>query len=202
LPKAASHVPVPGWLDLLREAAEVKRGAAHRAVWDEQQGAAFTNLLLGIQGWVEDGVVTPTVLGDRAMGRPMADLAPALLDRVARKVAKRGRGLQSASHEELHALRKSAKKLRYAVEFLSSAYPRKAIKAYVGACKDVQTLLGKSNDAAVTPVLAARLAEGGHADLAPAIGTLVEWSVGRRKKALRDLPKAWNAFRAAERFWE
>jgi triphosphatase len=201
LPAATSDVPVPGWLDLMREAAEKKRSAAHRAVRDELLGTAFTRLVLGIAGWVEDGVHSPAVLGDDDMGQAIGDIAPALLDRMARKVAKRGHAPDDASREDLHALRKSAKKLRYAVEFLSALYPRKAVKTYVDACKKLQELLGRINDAAMTPILAARLSEGEHADLAPAIGTLAEWSDQRGKKALQRLPKAWRSFRNAKRFW-
>jgi CHAD domain-containing protein len=201
LAAASADAPVPGWLDLVSEAAEAKRAAAHRSVRDELSGTAFTRLVLGMAGWIEDGLHTPALLGDAAMEQPIADLAPALMDRAARKVAKRGRALEDASAEDLHALRRSTKKLRYGAEFLSGLYPRKRVKAHVHAGKELQSLLGNINDAAMTRVFAARLSEE-HADLAPAIGTLADWSDKRAKKALQRLPKAWDAFCEAKQFWE
>jgi triphosphatase len=201
LPKAAADMPVGGWLDLLREAAEVKRTASHCAMQEELRGTAFTSLVLGMAAWVEDGARSPALLGDDAMQRPIAKLAPHLLDRMARKVADRGRGLEAASREDLHALRKSAKKLRYGIEFLSGLYSRKATKEQLHACKTLQEVLGEINDAAMTPVLAARLSDGDHAGLASAVGELAEWSAKRGKSASHQLAKAWHAFRQAERFW-
>jgi CHAD domain-containing protein len=142
-PAAATDVPVPGWLDLLRETTETKRAAAHRAVQDELRGTTFTRLVLGLAGWVEDGAESPAVLGDDDMGQAIADIAPALLDEIVRKVAKRGRALDDAAREDLHALRKSATKLRYAVEFLSALYPRKEVKTYVDA-KNCRSFLARS----------------------------------------------------------
>jgi triphosphatase len=201
LPAAATDVPVPGWLDLERETAEAKRIAAHCVVQDELRSTAFTRLILSIAGWIEDGVHSPAVLGNGEMGQAIVDIAPALLDNMAHKVAKRGYALDDASPEELHAFRKSVKKLRYAVEFLSALYPPNEVKAYVDACKELQELLGKINDAAMTPMLAARLSEGEHADLAPAIGSLAAWSGKRGKMAWHRLPKVWHAVRRTEQFW-
>ena len=49
------------------------------------------------------------------MRQRLAKLAPELLDRLAGKVAKRGKRIGWQSDEELHALRKALKKLRYGV---------------------------------------------------------------------------------------
>ena len=69
-------------------------------------------------------------------------LAPELLDRVATKVLQRGKRLGRRSDEELHALRKSLKKLRYGVDDLAGLYRPKAVKAYLRGCKELQKLLG------------------------------------------------------------
>jgi CHAD domain-containing protein len=63
--------------------------------------------------------------------------------RLSRKVRKRGRSVApDASPEALHPLRKSAKKLRYGIEFIASLYPEKDIKRFVKPLKALQESLG------------------------------------------------------------
>jgi len=187
-----------GWLDLLRRRAEQWRAAAQADVRRELDGPAFTALLLGLAGWIEDGTEDPTLLGDASLRRPIAELAPALLGRMAQKTFRRGKRLKGASREELHALRKSIKKLRYAFEFLAPLYPADKVEAVVEPCEKLQKFLGHLNDAAVTPGLAEQLTEGGHADLAPAVGVLAAWAEARGRKALRRVPKHWRRLGKAE----
>ncbi|MDQ2765158.1 MAG: CHAD domain-containing protein, partial [Pseudomonadota bacterium] len=99
-------------------------------------------------------------------------------------------------------LRKAVKKLRYATEFLSGLYRRKAAKTFLGPCKELQTLLGVVNDAVATPSLAEGLGQPGHPELAPAIGALARWSEDRSAAAGRRVTKVWHAFRATNPFWE
>lgn len=201
LPKALDDAPGAGWEHLVREAAETARRAAHRRVEEEIGRPALTGFVLGMAAWAEDGVTRPALLGDKRMGRRLAKLAPELLDRLAGKVAKRGKRIGQRSDEELHALRKSLKKLRYGVDDLAGLYGRKAVKAYLGGCKELQELLGGMNDAAVAGALAERLDAGDGAGLAPAVGALARWSEKRRDKASRDLSGAWAKFRKASPFW-
>ena len=200
MPKAATQEPEPGWLDLLREPAGLRRHAAHARLRQELDAPAFTALMLGLAGWIEDGADEPALLGDDQLRRPIAALAPDLIRRLARTVAKRGRGVDQLPREALHELRKSVKKLRYGIEFLAPLYPRKPVKAAVGACKDLQELLGDVNDAAVTPALAEQLTED-RPELAPAMGELAAWAGNRGKRAHNRVPKAWRKLRAADGFW-
>jgi len=64
-----------------------------------------------------------------------------------------------------------------------------------------QEVLGTINDAAATERIAAKLAEKGCPDLAPAIGALAKWNEGRRRKACSHLDKVWKEFRGATPFW-
>ncbi|HEX5326594.1 MAG TPA: CHAD domain-containing protein [Acetobacteraceae bacterium] len=200
VPAASADRSEPGWLDLLREPAELRRATALTGLRQEVDGPAFTALLLGLAGWVEHASRHPIGLGNEQLLRPIAEIAPELIERVAHKVAKRGKDLGNASQEALHELRKAVKKLRYSVEFVASLYPRKPGKRLIKACKDMQELLGAVNDAAVTPELAGQLAEA-RAELAPAIGELAEWAAARGRKAIRRLPKRWRKLRDAEGFW-
>lgn len=178
----------------LRPLAEAARQAAHRDVQDELARPALTGLVLGLAAWVETAEATS------AMRRSLAQIAPALLDRLARNAGKRGRHVARHSTEELHALRKALKKLRYGVDDLAGLYDRKAVHAYLRRCKDLQKRLGTINDAAVATALAERL--GPHdRDRVQAVAELTGWNTRRSEKARRHLPETWHAFQKAPPFW-
>jgi CHAD domain-containing protein len=126
LSAAENSIPEPTVLDPLRKAAERERLAAHHAVCTELNATSFARVVIGIAASFADRASDLQRKEDNALNVPIADIAPDLLDRMARKVSKRGRHMDRASHEQLHASRKAIKKLRYSVEFLSSLHPRRA----------------------------------------------------------------------------
>ena len=196
LPAAEQHAPEARPC-LLDGSAAAERAEAHRRLTDELAGPAFTSLVLGLAAWVEDrSDETPFLSGDYADDR-LADMAPELLGRAARKARRRGRRIRRRSSEELHDLRKSLKKLRYSVEFLTHLCGRKRAHAYLEACKDLQEELGAINDAALAAEMAGRLAlAASRSTLAPAFGAVSEWSKERGTEHLRRLPHAWSRFKA------
>jgi triphosphatase len=124
-----------------------------------------------------------------------------LLDRMADKVEKRGRGIASdSSPKELHPLRKSLKKLRYSVEFLSSSYSRKDVKRFLRPVKDLQKTLGAINDAATAIRLTGDLAEQ-RTELTLAAAALAKNQDQTSAEARQRLMKAWAKFERRERFW-
>ena len=183
---------------LLWRAAEAERATAHERLRGELATPALTGLALALAAWIEDA---PRVLGDESLEKPLADLAPKLLGRVARKTRKHGRHVGRLSGPDLHALRKSLKKLRYGVEYMGDLFPRKAVKAYVKRCKALQDRLGTINDAHVATDAAARLSEGGRVELVPALAAVALWSKGQRREAMRRVEGAWDKFDGAPHFW-
>lgn len=200
LPAAETNAAERPWFELLRTQSEIRRTTAQQDMRSELDGPAFTGLLLGLAGWIEDGAQDPMMLGNERLRHPLSDLAPELIKPLSRTVAKRGRRLDEASHEALHALRKSIKRLRYALEFLAPLYPHRQVKAAVDACKNLQEILGQVNDAAVTPDLAERLV-GGRPELLPGLAALASWAEQRSRKAHRRVPKAWRRLQDADGFW-
>lgn len=200
LPAVEASASAAAWVPLLRGPAEAARRVAHDAVKTEIAEPAITGLVLSLEAWAESGVTHPEIIG-RGMDAPIASVAPSLLDRLADKLDARGRHLAQRKPEELHELRKTLKKLRYAVDALESLHRRKVVKPYIAACKKLQTTLGDLNDARVTVELAERLAAGRGTDLTPAIGALAQWSEGKCAKARRRLADAWADFQATGRFW-
>ncbi len=198
LPAAARDLGTD-WIDRLRPPAEAYRARADGPVQAALHGAGLTSLALGLAAWCELGVEHPSHLGRKRMGKRFRELAPDLLDRMARKVARRGK--RANTPEGLHGLRKSLKKLRYSTEFVAGLYGKKAVKRYRRRCEALQELLGTINDARVTPRLAeAMLGEQG-VELAPALAGLAEWSARQERQAVRQLDDALCRFRRARPFW-
>ena len=199
LPKALGEIEELGWNRLLRESADARRRAADAASAREVGGAAFTALMLGVSAWIESREERMDVLGDKGLKQSLSKISADLLDRMADKVDKRGRGVGlETSAEKLHPLRKSLKKLRYSLEFLSSLYPRKATKRYLRPLKNLQKSLGIINDAAVALRRADELAQE-RVELTIAVAAIARTDPSR--DARQKLAKEWAAYRRQERFW-
>ncbi len=186
-----------GWRDLLQEPASSARAAAHVRFNEEIRGPAFTRLVLGLAAWAQE----MRLPGNPRPRRAIEDLCPALLDPLAAKVARRGRHIRHRSETELHALRKSLKKLRYGIDFLGPVFRPAPLKSYLHDCKRLQQTLGDINDTVTATALAERLAKGARLDLAPAVGALAEQLGYRRNDAMSRLAKRWNTFSDQPRFW-
>jgi inorganic triphosphatase YgiF len=201
LPNALDEPENIGWIDLFRPVAQARREAAHADFVRALDAQAFTAMTLGLAAWAEDGAAHERLLGDEKLRRPLSHLAPDMLDRLQRKVDRRGAGMEELSGEELHALRKSLKKMRYGVEYLASLFSDKAVNAYLKHCKALQKSLGAINDAATAVRRAEELTENGRPDLAAAVGALAQSVERSRREAMKSLPKRWRAFEDEPRFW-
>ncbi|MGH6878135.1 MAG: CHAD domain-containing protein, partial [Rhizomicrobium sp.] len=186
------------WTEAVNERAVAKREDAHGGVQALLDGKAPGELVLGIEAWLAD----PEWAAERPKSAraPLADIMPDLLDRLAEKVARRGRGATRLSPKELHPLRKSIKKLRYSAESVAELYPEKSVTRYVNRCKKLQTVLGAINDSQVTVHLVDEIAPPHSAAWAPAAGALLKWNADRLKDARDDLGAAWRKLRHSDRF--
>ena len=196
LPAALAAPAVESWRPLLEQEAERHRTRAHRLVAEELVKPSLTRLDLGMAVWIEDEAERSNVMQGR-----LAAIMPDALDRLAHKVAKRGKHIAHRSAPELHALRKSLKKLRYGVLSVCDLFPHRKIKPYLRHCKSLQKRLGQINDAAMAARLAECLSHADRVDLAPVLATVVHWSADHRAAALRKLPEAWDEFRDVAPFW-
>lgn len=187
------------WADMLRTQAEKARAAALTPVVEALHGRALTGLVLGIAAWCEGGVSDPAILGPGRWAEPLSAMAPDLMDRLARKVARRAQRIETA--EQLHDLRKSFKKLRYACDFVTGLYDEDAVRKYRHHCSRLQETLGSVNDARVTPALAERLTRMRGIELASAVAALATWNSAREHAALQGLREALDAFADANPFW-
>ncbi len=118
------------------------------------------------------------------------------LDRLRKRIRRKGKGLASLSDENRHEVRKDAKKLRYAADFLVSLYPgrkpRRRLDQLLDRIEALQDKLGQLNDIAAAPELLARL--GLHLEL-PVIGKK------ERKRLLAEAEDCFDALVDTKRFW-
>lgn len=184
------------WLPLLIPTVETNRRKAYRQVQALIRSHEPTGFVLALAGWLEGDVWDVSGVASQRL----ADSVPDLLDRLRKKALKRGRHLEKRTLAELHALRKTLKKLRYSVEFCASLYPAKPVKRYRKCCKDVLDILGEIND---TVGAEARLESLPTRDsaLTPAIGLVERMALERRKAAVKKLHDAWKDFETEKPFW-
>ena len=191
-----------------------EREAAHDAVAAILASPAWRGLMIDLVAWIETGPWRGEG-GAAERDRPAAAYAAAVLERLRRRIRKRGRRLDRLDPEERHRVRIEAKKLRYGAEFFAAltAGDRKAVKrhrAFVAALAAVQDHLGALNDIATTRTIGADLtppdATGGDGfpDTAAAsfsAGIVVADVETRSETLLKAAAEAHDAFAAARPFW-
>jgi CHAD domain-containing protein len=123
-----------------------------------------------------------------------------VLARGHKQIRKKGADLSALDEESRHLLRIHIKKQRYAVEFFESLYPRKAVRRYREALRDLQDLLGHYNDAAT----ALRLLDDLNGDgVGPENRAFVDgWYAHACMELDHRLTSAWSVFARRKRFWK
>ena len=204
LPRIAGAFADDAALHALAERAAALRADANRQAAQALAARRYTALLLRLNGMF---LSAPwAALADEAAAalraEPLAQFAAEVLTRRHRKVVKRGRKHARLDPPGLHRLRIEIKKLRYAAEFFSSLYERKAVRSYTGALAALQELLGTLNDAATVERLCEALREG-HDEAADreAVGAVRGWAAATAHDRLEQLPQAWKHFREVGTFW-
>jgi CHAD domain-containing protein len=185
------------WIAVLRERACEKQHAAHQAGTKAVLEPEYARFVLALSAWSRCG---DGAFQDGEADRRLAKLAPDVLDRLAGKTLKRAAKVDSDDPESLHALRKSAKKLRYGIEYLQGLYGDDT-KSYRKRCHKLQKHLGRINDLETALRLGVGLTEEGRTDLAPALALLAHWSETRLRKLRKGVGDACSAFESERPFW-
>jgi CHAD domain-containing protein len=96
-----------------------------------------------------------------------------------------------------HTLRKRAKRLRYAAEFMSALYRPRDVRRYLKPLRALQDLLGQLTDTMVAlAAYRASVSTDAHAWFA------LGWLAARREQLLADCLPALAAFGKVKRFWK
>ncbi len=179
-------------LDALLGPATQARHAAHDALRTVLHAPLTDAVLADLQGWAGHQLA---FFPEQDAGRRLAREAPDLLDRLARRVRRRGRDLHHQDDEERHDLRKALKALRYGIQMLDTLFADGEVKPYRKALSTLQEDMGQLNDAIAAVELVHRLPDGSGRQV------VERWSAARRQAALEALPGSWQRFRAMRSFW-
>jgi inorganic triphosphatase YgiF len=146
-------------------------------------------------GWRE-------VLAGESLGvltDPVTTFAAEALERLYRRVLRRGRKLVSLPDAARHEARIALKNLRYAAEFFSPCFAgARDAQAFVKATAQLQGLLGAHNDAASADHF---LSQSHDADAARAAGLVTGWFARGAVIADGKLAKDWKNFKQIKPFW-
>jgi CHAD domain-containing protein len=204
LPRLAGTFGDDAAMRALREHADRLRAVARRDAVEALAAKRHTALLLRLNGVFYR---TPwTAIDDQPAAalraEPLGQFAAEELSRRHRKTLKRGRKHAELDASGLHRLRIQVKKLRYAAEFFSSLYERKAVRGYTAALAGLQELLGTLNDAATVERLCEVLRDDhDEAAFREALGAVRGWAAATAHDHLEQLPQAWKRFRDTKPFW-
>lgn len=189
----------------LRESAQQVRGQALAQAHEAVQSSRYQEMLLDLGAWLAAepwlGSADAEALA-RARG-PVSEFARDTLERLQRKVRKRGRGFDYLAPQERHRVRIAAKRLRYAGEFFAALYPPKPVRRYLKALAGLQDVLGALNDAATTEgLLREALAASREPAAAAGAGFVGGWVAADAEHRAAHAKAAWKDFLACEPFWK
>ena len=187
------------------EAGERRRVAAYAALGRHLASPAFHGLevamaqLAALRPWQE----MASEEQEARLGETASGFATHLLDRGLEHMLAPGADLSALPVEELHAIRKKGKRLRYAAEFFTPLYParnsKRCARRFIGRLADLQEALGHLNDTASAAALRAAL--GGGADRQFASGAVQGFVAARQGDTRREIGHAWSKFRRQDPFW-
>ena len=195
-----AHPDRPDQADGLLAAVEDRRAAAYRDVRALIEDLGTTRFVLKVFSLLARRAWRNALSGSELtlLAGPASKFAESALDRLRRRVKKRGEQLTELNDEERHELRIALKNLRYGVEFFGSLFGRRRIvRRYAGAVSLLQDLLGAHNDVATSRQFLDDLPEG----MERMSGFILGWYARGTALADADLFDASTKFKKIEPFW-
>lgn len=167
----------------------------------------YTEFLLRLSVWLTGRAWLDQSLTEDAaqLFGPMTAFAAGKLAKLHRQVSKAGRKFGALSVPERHQMRIQVKRLRYATDFFSSSFPRKAVKPYGENLANLQDALGYLNDVAVAEELVARACQGAKGTVLEqcrfAGGVIIGWHFRALADSEQRLIRSVKKFTACGPFW-
>ncbi len=175
-----------------------QRQAAHATMAEALRSDRYRQLMSGWHSWLQGP--SPERGGAEA-DSPIGDIATSRTEEAQRRLLVHGRAIGPDSPaEDLHELRKDAKKLRYLVECFGSLYPSAPRKAFVQHLKVLQDNLGEHQDTEVHVIelraIPSQMHDRGQVEPATlvAVGQLTEQLERRRRSARDDFANRFAAY--------
>lgn len=183
--------------------------AERRKAQREAQAAVLSPrygvLVLNIARWLDAAGWRATASAEQLalLENPIRPWAEHQLSRRHQQLQRRTRHLARLTDARRHRLRRTAKKLRYALEFFVTLYGNKAPRPYLAALTTLQAVLGTLNDNVNALQQATQLCAATRDPRCRAeAGILTGWSASRIKQQLKQLEKAGKEYRRQRAFWE
>jgi inorganic triphosphatase YgiF len=198
----AAFASEPGFAPLMA-AAEARRKRGYETVAELLRSTETTRFVLSVEafvaarGWRN---VLPSAELPR-LSEAATSFAAASLERLHRRVTKRGKQLIDLAPEQRHEVRIALKNLRYSADFFGNLFGHGgAIRSYTRATARLQEALGNFNDIVMVTDLVEQLET--HDETSVRAGGIVIGWYGRGA-LLHDagLNDAWKLFRKAKPFW-
>lgn len=164
----------------------------------------YAKLLASIGAWLvqNDHLASRSDMNQQELA-PLDKLARRTLCKLDNNLRKRVQHLKKLSIDELHAVRISTKKLRYATEFFVELYPRKRSQHYLNSLIKLQDMMGDINDAATTKcLLKSLLTPKSTIAYRRLIEMTITWINSCEKQLLVNIKPKWNRFLSQKLFWK
>ena len=185
-------------------AQSAKLRAARKAAYADARRALDSTLsrelMLDIVKWTSSGKWAERRKNRKLLGKPAREYAAQTIGRLHKKLTSQAQAIAGPDDERRHKARKTAKKLRYTVEFFALLFDkgreRKARIRYLAVLEELQDHLGTLNDMVMMPVLMAEL--GLNMDE-------MEYesrAIGERDFHIMQSVHAMNLLCDADHFWE
>ncbi len=200
LPEFAKSLPVERRDDLkpFRAFLEHRQRAAHASLVADLDTERYASLLHDWQSFLDAPTAT---IDEPDSTRGTAAVVSERIARAHRRLIRDGRSIDEHSHpEDLHELRKDAKKLRYLLECFGSALPAEGVGPVVKELKVLQDVLGEYQDCQVQVGSLERFGqemldeEQVPAAALMALGFVVEQLVEREQRARDDFDSRFDRF--------
>ena len=125
-----------------------RQAEEHRVLAEQLRLGRYDGLMSGWRAWLDAPGDTQAMV--RKSMRPLGGVVATRLNRSQDQLLARGRSIgPDTDAEELHELRKDAKKLRYLLECFGGVFPAKPRKEFVQRLKALQENLGEHQDTEV-----------------------------------------------------
>jgi CHAD domain-containing protein len=198
LPPIREAFPGEAALARLAEAAVASQRLARMQAREALAARDHTRLLLDFALLLHEA---PWQSGtDATPSASIAESAPALLRRQWKRMRRAGAAADRNDVASLHALRIETKKMRYALEFFEALLPSRGIRTLLQGSAELQDILGRLNDEAVTGRLMATL-DTGNPELAFAAGLVRGWTHAKATSALDRFDVAWRRLSRLKPCW-
>nr|WP_252393736.1 CYTH and CHAD domain-containing protein [Candidatus Rhodoblastus alkanivorans] len=186
----------------LLDALEERRAAAYadsRALIESPRPSVFVlrlSAFVARRGW-RNAVSGPEL---SRLTEPVAVFAAQALDRVHKRVRKRGKKLVTLPDEQRHQVRIALKNLRYGGEFFAACFNEaRDATPFLRAAANLQGLLGAHNDAASADHF---LCQSHATEAARAAGVVSGWYARGAIIADENLAREWKRFKKIRPFWK